>query len=249
MDENQNCSPSVDGNEQPNSFLARSIRWARHGLKWAFIAILLYLAILIVGLIPTNNRFEPAKEGIKIFLVSNAVHADIIVPQKTAVMDWSNKFDSEVFGNAESEPFVAFGWGDRGFFLETETWDDLKISTAANALLWPSESCIHVSLTHPEYYLDTVSVTISEEQYRSLTSHIESTFLTRDDGAFQLIPGYAYSNNDAFFAAKGRYHIFNTCNSWVGRGLKSAGVRVPILSPMPRTPLLYIENEGFLDKN
>jgi len=37
--------------------------------------------------------------------------------------------------------------------------------------------------------------------------------------------------------------VFNTCNSWVGRGLKTAGARTPWLSPLPKTPMLYIENE------
>ncbi len=198
-----------------------------------------------MGLIPVNNDFHPVEVGVKIYLVSNAVHADIIVPKSTEAKDWTKSFSAVAFGNSiAEETHVAFGWGDRGSFLETETRDDLKLSTAVNALLLPSRSCVHVSFTRPEYYLDAVPLTISECQYKALVHHIETKFHRDGDGTLVQIPGYAYTTNDAFFDGKGRYHLFNTCNSWVGRGLRSAGVRAPWFSPMPKSPMLYIEDEG-----
>ena len=72
---------------------------------------------------------------------------------------------------------------------------------------------------------------------------INGTFKMDVDGKHNQINGYAYSSTDAFFDACGRYHLLNTCNSWAGRALKQAGVRVPWFSPMPKTPMLYIEKE------
>ncbi|MEM7560840.1 MAG: DUF2459 domain-containing protein, partial [Planctomycetota bacterium] len=57
------------------------------------------------------------------------------------------------------------------------------------------------------------------------------------------IEGYAYTQTDAFFEAKGNYHSLNTCNSWVGRALRSAGIKAPWFSPMPSTPTLYFPSE------
>ena len=146
-------------------------------------------------------------------------------------------------GDVRGLSHIALGWGDRGFFLETETWDDFKISTATNALLLPSESCVHVSFTNPAAYEDSVSVKISPAQYARLVEFICSTFDLDDQGNIVQIPGEAYSTNDAFFRAKGKYHFFNTCNSWVGRCLKVAGVRTPWFAPLPKTPMLYLPSD------
>jgi len=202
------------------------------------------IAILVVGLIPVNNDFRPTEDGIQIFLVSNAVHADIILPVSTTEIDWSERFtDADFLGDTKNRSHVALGWGDQGFFLKTKTWDDLKISTAANALLVPSESCVHVSFTSPDAYQDPVSVTISREQYARMVEFVGSTFELDEQGGYIQIPGEAYSTNDAFFRAKGSYHVFNTCNSWVGRSLKVAGVKTPMLTPLPKTPMLYLGGE------
>ena len=226
------------------SFRRKLTRVSKRVMKWPFYCCLLFLMILLVGLVPVNNQFQPTKDGVEIFVVSTAVHADIILPRQNEVEDWSEWFSEfEYRGDISRASHVAFGWGDRGFFLETETWDDLKLSIAANALLWPSESCVHVSFTRPEYYTAATSVTISEEQYEQLVEFIKSTLVLDDEGNPNQIEGYAYSSTDAFFDAYGNYHLLNTCNSWVGRALKTSGVRVPWLSPMPKSPKMYIETE------
>ena len=210
--------------------------------KWFGYLLLGYALVLLVGLVPVNNDFDQAEDGIRIYVVSNEVHADIIVPVRTSQIDWLDEFkDANFEFEIAGYSHVAIGWGDKGFFLETPTWDDFKLSIAANALLLPSGSCIHVAFTNPEYHGNATSVVISEEQYEKLVLFLKNSF-QRDkaNGPIQ-IDGHAYGVSDAFFEAKGRYHWLNTCNSWVGRALKRTGVRVPWLSPMPKTPTLYLE--------
>lgn len=200
--------------------------------------------LLLIGLLPVNRDFEPAEAGIRIYLVSNTVHADIIVPRDTAVVDWGRQFAEATFeGSISRETHVAFGWGDKGFFLETETWDDLRLTTAASAMFLPTDSCVHVAFTRPGHHPTAVAVNITETQYARLVDFIQKTFQTNGAGDPVQIPGNAYGTTDAFFVAEGRYHFLNTCNSWVGRGLREAGVTVPWFSPLPKTPLLYIESE------
>lgn len=224
--------------------LGKVVRSSKRMLKLLLLGLVTYVVILLVGLIPVNNDFRPSSDGIQIFLVSNAVHSDIIVPVVTKQMNWSEKFvDAAFVDDVSVQSHVAFGWGDRGFFLRTKTWDDFKISTAANALLLPSTSCVHVSFASPEAFQDPVVLTISPEQYGQLVEFIGSTFEQDDQGKYLQIQDEAYSTNDAFFCSAGRYHLFNTCNSWVGRGLKTAGVKTPWFSPLPKTPILYITSE------
>lgn len=213
-------------------------------LKAFFVFWIGYATIILVGLIPVNNGFRPSDQGVRIYLISSAVHADIIVPIESEQKDWRPDFADKTFrSDVSNQTHIAFGWGDKGFFLETETWNDLKLTTAANALFLPSASCMHVTFTRPEYMTNKVAVTISPQEYQKLVSFIESSFIKDETNNVVQIDGYAYSYNDAFFEAHGQYHLLNTCNSWVGRALKHAGVRAPLLSPLPKTPMLYLASE------
>ncbi|MFL5728111.1 MAG: DUF2459 domain-containing protein, partial [Cytophagaceae bacterium] len=108
-----------------------------------FIALALLLSLIAVyfiaavalTLIPVNTSFKPSEEGVKIFVQSNGVHTDLVVPVKNEVCNWAEKIDPEDF-EMDSRPFshIAFGWGDQGFYLHTPTWGDLTFSTAINAL-------------------------------------------------------------------------------------------------------------------
>ena len=44
-------------------------------------------------------------------------------------------------------------------------------------------------------------------------------------------PGF--SGTDAFFEAQGRFHIFRTCNTWVGAMLRQAGLPFGTWTPLP----------------
>ena len=213
--------------------------------KWMCLIFAAYVSVLIVGLIPVNNGFTPPSDGITIYLISNAVHADIIVPRRNEIIDWGAEFLQAKFQHDNSDQtHVAFGWGDRGFFLETPTWSDLSILTASNALLLPSDSCVHVGFTRAENYgADVAAVKIDPAQYGRLVKFIKASFRLDSRGNYCQIDEACYSTCDAFFEANGRYHLFNTCNSWVGRGLRTAEVRVPLMTPMPKSPMLYLPGE------
>src|SRR5437868_2013363 len=81
------------------------------------------------------SRIGVAREGpggsdVKIFILTNGVHTDIVVPVKTGVIDWSESIMYRyTSSNDTTAQLIAFGWGDKGFYLETPTWSDLKFST------------------------------------------------------------------------------------------------------------------------
>ena len=124
--------------------------------------------------------------------------------------------DSTFTGPTGRYTHVAIGWGDKGFFLETPTWDKLKVSTALNALFFPSDSCMHVTMTSPRYLgKDSRSVRISREQYQALVDYVNSSFSSNKKGEKSQIEGVHYFQYDAFFEAEGSYNGVNTCNAWV----------------------------------
>ena len=224
------------------SWFARIRLWIWRGVKCLLLVTILYGLFLLAGLIPVNNDFVEDPGGVEIFVISNEVHAEIIVPVKQPEHNWKSFFDhcdyQDKFGDSQ---YVGFGWGDRDFFVNTPTWGDLKFSTASRAAFLPTSCVMRVDLFPKQRHIPTTarSVSISNEQYQDLIGFIQSSFESGDACPIQLDePGYA--ELDAFFHATGTYCALNTCNSWVGRALKTAGVRVGWQTPLPQTVFLYL---------
>ena len=71
----------------------------------------------------------------------------------------------------------AIGWGDRGFYLETPTWADLKASTALAAMFWPSGTVVHVTARREPAPSDQATrVVLTGEQYRVLCDAVAESF-------------------------------------------------------------------------
>ena len=244
---NQSSSTPERRDEIPKKkSVSKRRRVFRHAVRIVLFVLLLYPAINLIGLIPVNNDFKSTPNGVEIFVISSAVHADLVMPISHEAIDWREQFPSECFvGNTDRATHVAIGWGDKGFYLETPTWADLKLSTAARALLWPSDSCMHVILTDKDYLgEDARSILMSTAEYERLVDFIQSSFRVDDKGENIQIEGFAYSNNDAFFEAIGTYHCVNTCNTWAGRAMRSAGIRTPWLTHLPKMVFLYLPEKS-----
>ena len=207
-----------------------------------FLVIVLYFLIVLVGLIPVNNDFKPTPNGIPIYLTSTAVHADVIVPVENDIVDWREFLKNEDFkADLDDAKMLAIGWGDKGFYIGTPTWNDLKVSTVLQALFWPSDSCMHVGMWRKsEPPKDAQKVMISKEQYRKLADYIKKSFKQDEDNNFLVIKDAAYGKTDAFYEANGTYHGLNTCNCWAGQTIRAGGVRAGWLTPLPKSMFLYL---------
>lgn len=200
--------------------------------------VLLYLAVaLILSLIPVNTAAPVASEGIPLYITTNGVHADFTVPVATATIDWRNHMLLKDYkGAREHFQYIAFGWGDKGFYLHTPLWEDLTLSTAANALLLPSATAMHVTyLRHPPAPgEDSHLLYLSEAQYEQLVAYILESFSKTAAGSPRLIPNAGYTTYDNFYEARGSYSLLYTCNNWVNEGLKKIGVRAAVWAPFDK---------------
>ena len=221
------------------------VRWST---KFGFLIgglFLLYLLIALIGLIPVNNEFVPTDDGIEIFVFSGEFHSDIILPVQTGMHDWHAEFPSSDF---QVDPYeathVAIGWGEKNFYLHTPTWKDLKLSTAAKALLIPSDTVMHVEMTvRPEYGDRYRSVRVSQIQYESIVDFVSRSFVRDENEKVQRIANERFGSCDAFYEARGKYHAFRTCNCWVGEAMKAGGIRVGRFTPLPKSVFLYLDSE------
>lgn len=220
--------------------------------------LLLYALAVGAGLISVNNDFVVATEpdGVRIFVESSDVHADFILPMKTDHFDWSETplFEElrAVHRNAKLD-HIAVGWGDRGFYLQTPTWNDLSLRKVAHAMLLPSRTVMRVALARPRESASCRSVVVSREQYHALTNYIQRTFAQAKNATKKTFAPIrvqpidvhpAWGKNNFFFEANGSYHVFNTCNCWVGNGLEEAGVRTAWFTPLPKTVFLHWPKES-----
>ncbi|RYD99985.1 MAG: TIGR02117 family protein [Sphingobacteriales bacterium] len=190
--------------------------------------ILLYLGIeAVLSRIKVNGMAAQEKE-LSIYIINNGAHTDIVMPVQSPVINWSEWIPYEnTLGKDSSNSWIAMGWGDKGFYLETETWADLKPSVAINAAFGLSTTAIHAT-----YYKEMKEgercrkIDLSLEQYRNLVAFIQNSFQTDETGKYKYVPtDKQYSANDAFYDAKGSYSMLHTCNTWANNALKAAGLK------------------------
>lgn len=197
--------------------------------------VILYIILgLLVPFIPVSAKDDGQKKEIPIYIYTNGVHTDIVMPVRNALQDWSLKIP---FNDTRSKKtdynYIGIGWGDKGFYLDTPTWADLKFSTAVKAAFWLSDSAMHCT-----YYTtmkegdDCKMILISRSQYKDLVKFVENKFDRDLKGNFILIPTDAvYGDNDVFYDAKGTYSFLYTCNTWTNDALKAAGQKAALWTP------------------
>ncbi len=194
----------------------------------SFIAIWI-LAALLLPKIKINQNFSACHDDcVTMYLRSNGMHTDIVFPVINNEKDWRAAFPIAAFEGVDSTfNYIAIGWGDKGFYLETPTWADLKVSTALKAMVGVSGTAMHIT------YLKNAPVEgeygrqlkISKEQYYLLLNYIDDAFKKDDNGNVLLIKHPDYDINDNYYEAKGSYSVFRTCNVWTSQCLKSAGIQ------------------------
>jgi len=205
-----------------------------------------FLSAVALGRIPVNADWHPPEEGPTIFVLSNGVHVDLVLPARCGDRNFREALSlSDGSGLEQGAQWVAFGWGERRFYLETQKWADLKLSTALAAVFLPTPTLMHVTFLWrtPRESENCVRLKVTEEQLERLAVYVNSRF-ARDEGQLVPIPGEGYGHNDEFYEATGSYHAFNTCNDWANRGLAESGLRAAFWSPFDTAILEQLRRFG-----
>jgi len=208
--------------------------WKR--LVLAVLAIpLLYLAAALVGsLIPVNRDWREPDQGITIYLVDNGVHLDLVLPAEAAGLSWRSDFAPKDIAEPRwaNSDWVMIGAGERAVYLDTPTWADLSLKTAARAAI-TGEQIIHVQwASDPEDWADA-AIRLTPEQYRRLHAAIRASFDLKA-GRPQRIDHPGYWDSDAFYEGVGNFNAIRTCNQWVASRLRIAGVETSLWSPFSK---------------
>jgi uncharacterized protein (TIGR02117 family) len=202
------------------------------------VPLVYLLAALILGGIPANRGWHEAKQGVRIFVRTNGVHTWIMVPKVSAEMDWrplvpGAHLKDPRWGNGN---YVALGYGNREFYLNTPTWADLTFRNAFWAMVGSGESLVHADHDNDPQPSDIQRpIILSHDEYVRLVRFMRGSF--RTDGQGRTIPliGRGYGNSDVFYEAVGSYNALYTCNSWTGQALRAAGVRTGLWTPLSQS--------------
>jgi len=196
------------------------------------IVIYLLVALVLSGLY--KGREQSSTSDIDIYISTNGVHTDIIVPTESEFFNWRTILDPQhTIAKDSTFKYTSFGWGDKGFYLDTPTWADLKFSTAFKATFGLSQSAMHVTYYHSmEENKNCIKISLNKNQYLRLIDFIKNGFQKDTAGEFINIKTDAvYGDHDAFYDAIGSYNLFKTCNTWANTGLKSCGQKACIWTP------------------
>jgi len=199
------------------------------------IATLLTLAALIPR--PFRPALNPAAARIacteRIYLTSDRIHTNLIVPVTTPIFDWQQRIPLATLGQRQNQPYryLQFGWGDRTFYMETPTWNDITLPNAAKALFWPTPAVLriqgYVKLPQSREGFQVIAIDLRPEEYRSLMAFLDQAFQRTPQGQVQRIQA-ANHPDSSFYEATGRYSLFYTCNDWTAAALRTARLRTSL---------------------
>lgn len=203
-------------------------------LKYSAIFVLASMTYLLIvtllSFVSVNENSIENSQEIPIYILTNGVHTDIVLPLKTEHYDWTNQLKSEHTKAKDSTyQYAALGWGDKGFYMETPTWADLKASTALKAASGLSTTAMHVT-----FYKDLKEsksckkLQISSDNYKKLILFINESFQTKSGEFLKIETEAVYGKHDVFYEANGSYSLFYTCNSWANQALKAANQKAAL---------------------
>ena len=195
------------------------------------LSLMTYLLIVtLLSFVSVNEDFAENQKEIPIYILTNGVHTDVVLPLKSEHYDWTNQLKPEHTKAKDSTyQYAALGWGDKGFYMETPTWADLKTSTALKAASGLSSTAMHVT-----FYKDLKEsksckkLQISFDNYKKLILFINESFQTKSGEFLKIETDAVYGKHDVFYEANGSYSLFYTCNSWANQALKAANQKAAL---------------------
>ncbi|MCL6493426.1 MAG: DUF2459 domain-containing protein [Ignavibacterium sp.] len=157
----------------------------------------------------------------EIFLIKQRWH--------TAIVLQTSDIDSIIFPIVNSfreYKMIDIGWGDEEFYQ----YPDFDWELAFKALFIPTPSTLRVegiSISR-DLYFDlseiVVKLIVTDEQFVKILKYIDDTFYRNENQ--EIILSLRASGQIIFYAAKGEYHLFNTCNTWLAKCLNNAGLNI-----------------------
>lgn len=186
-------------------------------------AMLALVLVVFKSNLAGTEAVQNQSKTFTVYVVQQAWHTGIILKiSDIQAKDWPGIADFRPYA------FIGLGWGDEAFYQSQENlfWHGLR------AALWPTSSVIRLDTYYHnpvDYYSRhgrSLAMELDEEQFSSLCSMLAGSFIR--DAQEKILPSSLVPDSRHFYRAKGKYHLFNTCNTWVVRLLRNSGLSVRV---------------------
>lgn len=200
------------------------VRWLGGVLA---LPVLIFGLIVAGSIIPANADAVQPTRGVTIYVYTNGVHSGLVLPSANGLHDWRGRVPaSDLPDPRRAGQWLIFGWGQRDFYLNTPTWNDVDPLIVLRAAIGSDATLMHVDHLRGVWRgPDLRPLILTAMQYRALAKAIDADFAR---GA----PIKGYGADDVFYPAHGRYSALRTCNEWTGSKLRTIGVKVGLWTPL-----------------
>lgn len=206
--------------------------------------IFIFSALLIGALLPQKSKRSPAICDVKICVINFGFHSEIIVPAQNNIFNWQKylPFNQIGAGKNTGYNYLAFGWGEREFYMNPPREMDAKIAAGIKALFLPNPSVIRVEgYKNLPQNSEIECFGVSRTGYLKLNTFIKNTFEVYRQGE-KIRLQHGLPTNVSYYEAKGTYSILRNCNSWTAEGLRKADVNTPMWAGLSTAIMLHLDN-------
>ena len=189
------------------------------------IPVVYLLVSLVLTAIPVNSDSVQAIDSHTIYLSTNGVHLDIVMPLEL--------MDDQLLNGLKRTPedsYFGIGWGEENFYINTPQWSDLTLGTAVNAAFLKNSTLLHIN-RYSRKNSAWVPVQLNDQELQAVNNYIQQTFRLDASGNKQLVPDVGYTVKDDFYKARGSYSLHHTCNSWVNSCFRESGLKAALWTP------------------
>lgn len=203
-------------------------------------------AVLTIAAVTPRQWQIPKSQDckFKVYVSGGPMHTNLFVPVQNEAFDWRKALNLQQGNHSTPYRYLQFGWGDRIFYTETLSWDQVSIPSALRALFLQNLSAVFVKghPAIPQYPNEqTKCVTLNQSDYLKLMAFIQATF-EKDQRGSILPLGKGQDGESEFYAATGHYSMLKTCNSWTADALRAANVNTPVWGGLAPAVMHQIRN-------
>ena len=183
---------------------------------------------------PVASLFPPAPDAPvePVWVVDHGWHTGLVLERSSIPHGLLPEQDD--FPAAQ---YLEIGWGDAQFYRTP----DAGVSLAIRAAFLSKASVLHVvGLPAGKAFAagDVVEIRLSRLGFDGLARLVDGSF---DRGGQRAASpqGRGLYGDSRFYAARGRYHLFYTCNTWIADALRAAGLPITPVYAMTAGNLMW----------
>ncbi len=194
------------------------------------LAVAVYAGLALgCALLPESGRAQfPIDGDAPAFVCATPVHTDLVLTIKNPGHDW-RKLLPNATADAPDDAYIAIGWGDYGIFHDVPRWADLTPGKVMTALGGRGPATLRAAVVAKPEANGCQRITLDRAGQDSIARFVLASLDDGSDGKPRVLD--ALDGGGTFYAAKGAYSPWNTCNVWTGEALAAAGLRHAVWSP------------------